>query len=109
MQDDVWLAVSSDVVIFFDSLVDHLRHFGRLRRVPLCAYLYFFALKGTTIIISIIIIIFLLNKFRQSDRGCYTAKNRVLFNRTAQERLKRKQKFTYMYINIYQFKVTEKM
>lgn len=47
MQDDVWLAVSSDVVIFFDSLADQLKHFGRLRRVPLCAYLYFFASKGT--------------------------------------------------------------
>ena len=53
MQDDVWLAVSSDVVIFFDSLADHLKHFDRLRRVPLCAYLYFSASKGTTVTIII--------------------------------------------------------
>ena len=68
MLDDVWLAVSSDVVIFFDSLANHLQHFGRLRRVPLCAYLYFFASKGTTV----------------------TAKIIALLNRTAQERLRGK-------------------
>ena len=56
MQEDVLLAVSSDFVTFFDSFSDHLKHFSRLRKVPLCAYLHFFALKGTTIVIIILFV-----------------------------------------------------
>ena len=86
MQDDVWLAVSSDVVIFFDSLADHLKHFGRLRRVPLCAYNFvFLCFKGYNS--NNYYYLFLLNKFRQRMLHC---KNYGTFESDSSREVKKK-------------------
>ena len=104
MQDDVWVAVSSDVVNFFDSLADHLKHFGSLRRVPLSAYNFvFLCFKGYNS--NNYYYLFLLNKFLQGMLHC---KNYSTFESDSSREIKKKiKKFTY--ISMYQFKVTVKM
>ena len=96
MEDDVCLAVSSDVVIFFDSLADHLKHFGSLRRVPLCAYNFvFLCFKGYNS--NNCYYLFLLNKFRQRMLHC---KNYSTFESDSSREIKKKIKNLHLYAYI---------